>query len=94
MRQALLLVLVHWSCIIEYRNTKYVSGNLVFFVLFNMARGLKVFARLFQIEQVKILETLSRGCLQIKKEATEAKSTLGDLKMLKMAQSSKQLSLF
>lgn len=48
----------------------YVSGNLVFFVLFNMARGLKVFARLFQIEQVKILEKLSRGCLQIKKEAT------------------------
>ena len=36
----------------------YVSGNLVFFVLFNMARGLKVFARLFQIEQVKILEKL------------------------------------
>ena len=92
MRQALLLVLVH--CIIEYRNTKYVSGNLVFFVLFNMARGLKVFARLFQIERVKILEKLSRGCLQIKKKATEAKSTLGDLKMLKMAQSSKQLSLF
>lgn len=48
----------------------YVSGNLVFFVLFNMARGLKVFARLFQIEQVKILKKLSRGCLQIKKEAT------------------------
>ena len=30
----------------------------------------------------------------MKKEATEAKSTLGDLKMLKLAQSSKQLSLF
>ena len=94
MRHALLLVLVHWTSIIEYRNTKYVPGNLVFFVLFNMARGLKVFARLFQIEQVKILEKFSRSCLQIKKEATEAKITLGDLKMRKLEKSSKQLSLF
>ena len=59
-----------------------------------MARGLKVLARLFQIEQVKILEKFSRSCLQIKNEATEAKSTLGDLKILKLEQFSKQLSLF
>ena len=65
------------------------TSRLVSFVLSNMARGLKFFARLFRIEQVK---GLAGAVYKQEKEETKAKSVcaLVHLKMPKLEQINSQ----